>query len=245
MPTADTKRKPLIVVSSRNVEFSLTHRHILMTAGYATDLSSDLEDTMLIVGGRAVDAVLLDASDASAASFCEGLKRQPPMSETPVVALLRAKAVRELPMLLHAGADEVFICPVSPQQYLDSLDQYLLADTTKVRRHHRLSSGKLSVDLTSHRAYWGEEPFHLGLIEFRLLSNFISEVGRVFTRREIIEKAWPAFVFVDPRTVTVHVARLRKILLGITGFDWIRTVRGVGYGLVSQDPNPNRSLQSH
>ncbi|WDZ82010.1 response regulator transcription factor (plasmid) [Ensifer adhaerens] len=241
MPPSDTNSKPLVIVSSRDAGFSLTHRHILTVAGYSTDLSSDLEDVMLIAGGRAVDAVLLDAPDIGAATFCQGLKRQISSTRTAVVALLRAKAVGALPAILRAGADEVLICPVEPQQYLNALKHHLADAPTGFAVASRVTSGGLSVDTASHQAYWRGIPFHLSLIEFRLLSTLLHESGRVFSRRDLIERAWPAGVFVDPRTVNVHVARLRKALLRLTGIDWIRAVRGVGYGLALPGPRQDHT----
>lgn len=229
MPSA--ANGPLIVVSSRDPGFSLTHRHILVAAGYATELSLGEEDFAAITIGRSIDAMLLDAADARVAGFCHALKEDEATRSVAIVALMRPKAALALPALIRAGADHVFVCPVEPQRYLDAFKHHLfLADDTRLTAGF-LHTGGLAVDLHSHRASWRGEPFHLGLLEFRLLRALIESTDKVHSRRELIEQAWPNGIFVDPRTVNVHVARLRKALFSTTGFDWIRTVRGVGYGL--------------
>lgn len=234
MPT--TENAQLIVVSSRDAGFSLTHRHILTAAGYSTDLALGLDDVASITDGRTVRAVLLDAPDASASEFCQGLKQGTSTNSAAVVALLRARAAIALPALVRAGADEVFVCPVEPQRYLDALKHHLSGSDEGRPRTGLICAGGLAVDPQSHRASWRGEPFHLGLLEFRLLGVLIGGTEKVHTRRELIERVWPSGIFVDPRTVNVHVARLRTALLSMTGFDWIRTVRGVGYGLAPLDP---------
>ena len=229
MPASETA--PLIVVSSRDAGFSLTHRHIIAAAGYTTDLALGLDDFLSITGVRSVKAILLDVPDASSAEFCQGLKQEASTNSAAIVALLRAKAAVALPALVRAGADQVFVCPVEPQRYLDAFKNHLSASDNRHPRTGLLCAGGLAVDPQSHRASWRGEPFHLGLIEFRLLETLIAGTDKVHTRGELIEQCWPSGIFVDPRTVNVHVARLRKALLAVTGYDWIRTVRGVGYGL--------------
>ncbi len=234
MPIAENG--PLIVVSSRDAGFSLTHRHILAAAGYATDLSLGTEDFASITVGRSVGAVLIDATDAGAAGFCQSLRQDTSTRPAAIVALLRARAAGAFPALIRAGADEVFVCPVEPQRYLDAFKHHLSAlDGTRARTALRHAGG-LAVDLQGHRASWRGEPFHLGLLEFRVLATLIGGTDKVHTRRELIEQAWPSGIFVDPRTVNVHVARLRKALLATTGHEWIRTVRGVGYGWAALAP---------
>jgi len=243
MPTAENG--PLIVVSSRDAGFSLTHRHILAAAGYSTDLSLGAEDFASITVGRSVEAVLLDAADAGVAGFCQGLKQDTSTRSAAIIALLRAKAAVALPALIRAGADDVFVCPVEPQRYLDALKHHLSAlDDTRARTG-LLHAGGLAVDPQSHRAAWRGEQFHLGLLEFRLLGTLIGGAHKVHTRRELIEQAWPRGIFVDPRTVNVHVARLRKALITTTGYDWIRTVRGVGYGLAPLAPGFDHPSDYH
>lgn len=228
MPTAE--HRPLIVVSSRDAGFNLTHRHILTAAGYLTDLALGLDDFASITGARSVEAVLLDAPDAAAACFCQGLKQDSSTRSAAIVALLRARATVALPALVRSGADAVFVCPVEPQRYLDALKHHLTSPND-TKTHTALHHGSLDIDVQSHRACWRGEPFHLGLLEFRLLETLMRGTNKVHTRSELIEQAWPSGIFVDPRTVNVHVARLRKALLATSGYDWIRTVRGVGYGL--------------
>jgi two-component system phosphate regulon response regulator PhoB len=94
---------------------------------------------------------------------------------------------------------------------------------------HLLRAGDIEVDRETRRVRRGGEELHLGPTEFRLLEFLMLSPGRVFTREQLLDGVWGRDVYIDERTVDVHVGRLRKVLNGSTDSDPIRTVRGAGY----------------
>ena len=91
--------------------------------------------------------------------------------------------------------------------------------------------GDLVMDLAAHLVTRGGRPVHLGPTEFRLLRVFLKRPGRVFSREQILDLAWGRDIYLEPRTVDVHIRRLRKALNATDDDDVIRTVRGAGYAL--------------
>lgn len=101
------------------------------------------------------------------------------------------------------------------------------------KAHTRLSCGDIEMDASARRVWRTAIEVHLPRIEFEILRSFLREPDRVFLRQELIAMAWPPGVFVDPKTVSVHVGRLRRALARTSSPDPIRTVRGVGYALAA------------
>ena len=94
-----------------------------------------------------------------------------------------------------------------------------------------LEVGDIRLDPETYRVTRGGEELHLGPTEFRLLGAFMERPGKVWTREALLDRVWGRDVYIDTRTVDVHVGRLRKVLLSTSGTDPIRTVRGAGYAM--------------
>jgi two-component system phosphate regulon response regulator PhoB len=97
--------------------------------------------------------------------------------------------------------------------------------------HDMLTYGDLSMDLASHRVIRGGRSVHLGPTEFRLLRFLLERPGRVYSREQLLDAVWGRDIYVEPRTVDVHIRRLRKAINGEGEIDLIRTVRSAGYAL--------------
>ena len=95
----------------------------------------------------------------------------------------------------------------------------------------RLSWGDIVLDASEHRVFRAGHPLHLGPTEFRLLSTLMERPGRVWTREQLLDRVWGRDIYVDNRTIDVHVGRLRKVLMAQGGDNPVRTVRGTGYAL--------------
>ncbi len=95
----------------------------------------------------------------------------------------------------------------------------------------RLSYGDIILDAGEHRVFRGGQALHLGPTEFRLLSTLMEKPGRVWTREQLLDRVWGRDIYVDTRTIDVHVGRLRKALMAHGGENPVRTVRGTGYSL--------------
>jgi two-component system phosphate regulon response regulator PhoB len=131
---------------------------------------------------------------------------------------------------LETGADDYITKPYSVAELLARL-------RTQLRRvrpatvGERLDYGDILVDLAEHRVYRNGEQLSLGPTEFRLLTAFMERPGRVWSREQLLDRVWGRDIYVDTRTVDVHVGRLRKALKAEDHGDPIRTVRGAGYAL--------------
>ena len=118
-----------------------------------------------------------------------------------------------------------------------SLAELLARIRTQLRRTRpaavgeRLEYEDIILDVSEHRVYRAGAPLTLGPTEFRLLTSFMERPGRVWSREQLLDRVWGRDIYVDSRTVDVHVGRLRKALKALGGQDPIRTVRGSGYAL--------------
>jgi two-component system phosphate regulon response regulator PhoB len=163
------------------------------------------------------------------------LKTDASTARVKIVVLLPADAYRQFGGFLRAGAEECFLRPVEPRRYLAGLRRVLgfvrrpKADAEITAE--RLEYAGLVVDLKSHRIRHGDREIRVGLVEFGLLRQLMDPPGTVFSREQLIKSAWPDGIFVDPRTVNVHIGRLRRRLRDVMSMEVIRTVRGVGYAL--------------
>lgn len=225
--------KRLVTISSRDAEFSLPVRHILTASGFDARLATSREETLRVVRDDMADAVLLDGQLEAALELCEDLKRDGATRHVKIVALLKPSGAGRYADFLNAGIDEAFIRPVDPDTYVRAVARYLSPEEAgrPSDRGMRLNYGNVELDLMTRRVFHAGIPIRLAATEFELLHRLMRTPTAVVTRQELIESAWPKGVFVDPRTVNVHVARLRRALVMATGLHLIRTVRGIGYAL--------------
>ena len=166
----------------------------------------------------------------------------PGMQGIDLVARLRSdELTRELPLILltaraeeadklkgfDRGVDDYLTKPFSPKELIARIQA--LRRRAGVPTENRLSVGPLTLDLRSHQLAIDGEPQHIGPTEFRLLEFFLSHPGRTFNREQLLDRVWGRNVYVEERTVDVHVLRLRKLLRGHQLDGLIQTVRGVGY----------------
>lgn len=227
--------KPVVTISSLDADFFLPVRHILREDGFETQLSIGEEETIAAVSEHGAAALLLDGGMDYAVDLSRRLKTDASTARVKIVVLLPADAYRQFGGFLRAGAEECFLRPVEPRRYLAGLRRVLgfvrrpKADAEITAE--RLEYAGLVVDLKSHRIRHGDREIRVGLVEFGLLRQLMDPPGTVFSREQLIKSAWPDGIFVDPRTVNVHIGRLRRRLRDVMSMEVIRTVRGVGYAL--------------
>lgn len=227
--------KPLILIWSKDADFYLLLSYILLTEGFETAIASD-EDIVAQTSGRPVRVVVLDGgrNSANAAALCTTLKSNEATSRIPTVALVSSGEDRHYIELLRAGIDESFVRPVSPAHLIAYLRSILPADQPSAdvdRGSRSLSFGDLEMLAERRTIVHNGSRIELSPIEFRLLRHLFDSPGRVFSRTELIEAAWPPNLIVQPRTVDVHMGRLRRSLQKLTGRALIRTVRAAGYAV--------------
>ena len=179
------------------------------------------------------DLILLDwmLPEVSGIEVCRRLKTATETRAIPVIMISARSEEVDRVRGLETGADDYVVKPYSVIELIARI-------RTQLRRvrpstvGERLEFGDIAVDTAEHRVYREGRELHLGPTEFRLLTTFMERPGRVWPRDQLLDRVWGRDVYVDTRTVDVHVGRLRKALRNATGSDDpIRTVRGAGYAL--------------
>ena len=204
----------------------------LEAEGFAVTQADNGEDAMVLVDEEEPDIIILDwmMPKVSGIEVCRRLKMRPETRGIPIIMLsARAEEVDRI-RGLETGADDYVIKPYSVLE--------LMARARAQLRRVRPSSagvvlewGDIRLDPETHRVYRADKVLKLGPTEFRLLTALIEKPGRVWSREQLLDRVWGRDIYVDTRTVDVHVGRLRKSLMAHGGDDPLRTVRGAGYAL--------------
>ena len=201
----------------------------LEAEGFAVTQASNGEEALLLVAEAAPDLILLDwmMPLVSGLEVCRRLKMRPETRGIPIIMLSARSEDVDKVRGLEIGADDYVIKPYS----LVELMARLRAHLRRVRPAAAglvLEWGDISLDPETHRVVRGGAALKLGPTEFRLLATLLEKPGRVFSREQLLDRVWGRDIYVDSRTVDVHIGRLRKSLGGV---DVLRTVRGAGYAL--------------
>jgi len=204
--------------------------------GFDVVRTGDGEEALTLAEEEKPDLVILDwmIANLSGIEVCRRLRRAPATANLPIVMLTARGDEADRIRGLETGADDYMTKPFSPRE--------LIARIRAVLRRLRpaLSGGQLefagiAMDTTAHRVTRDGRTVQLGPTEFRLLRHFLEHPGRVFSREQLLDAVWGRDVYVEQRTVDVHIRRLRKAVnAGPTGEelpDLIRTVRSAGYSL--------------
>jgi two-component system phosphate regulon response regulator PhoB len=229
--------KPLIAICSQDAEFYLVLDHILSVDGFTSALASDVDEMIELAAETSVHAWVLDCRrDSQMADTCSRLRQDARSSPLPVVALIAPGAENQHLALLKAGIDESFVRPLAPanlagylRSKLGTRRQFGLRSDSKML----LTYGDIEMQLDTHHVHCNGREVLLGPIEFKLLRHMLENPEKVLSRDDLIEAAWPGNVYVGPRTVDVHISRLRRSLKQSSHIDAIRTVRLGGYALES------------
>jgi two-component system, OmpR family, phosphate regulon response regulator PhoB len=200
--------------------------------GFDVCMASDGEEALMQVAERKPDVVLLDwmLPLVSGIEVCRQIRRAPASRTLPIIMLTARGEEGDRVRGLNSGADDYIVKPFSPAE--------LIARVRAVMRRAQPASveevlrfGDVAMDLAAHRVTRNGKPIHLGPTEFRLLRFLMQHPGRVFSREQLLDRVWGHDVYVEVRTVDVHIRRLRKALNAGKAVDLIRTVRAAGYAL--------------
>jgi two-component system phosphate regulon response regulator PhoB len=204
----------------------------LEAEGFAVTQADNGEDAMVLVEEEDPDIIILDwmMPKVSGIEVCRRLKMRPETRGIPIIMLsARAEEVDRI-RGLETGADDYVIKPYSVLELMARARAQLRRvrpSTAGVVLEHE----DIRLDPESHRVYRGDKVLKLGPTEFKLLVTLMERPGRVFSREQLLDLVWGRDIYVDTRTVDVHVGRLRKSLMQFGGSDPVRTVRGAGYAL--------------
>lgn len=227
--------KPVVVLSSEDAEFCFLLQYILEAEGYAVCLASKPDQVVRLAGHPNTHAILLDCLADNLEAICEGLRRGALTGRIPIAALVGANSDRHID-LIEAGIDESLVRPLAPARLLQFLKSGAASgphgeDLGQLGSGRTLRQLEIEMNLASQSVRCNGRPLDLAPIGFRLLRYFLQFPNTVHSRRSLIAAAWHGTRPVDPRTVDVHIGRLRQALRPLSGYDAIRTVRTAGYML--------------
>ncbi|CDX53033.1 Phosphate regulatory protein [Mesorhizobium plurifarium] len=232
--------KPLVLICSQDAELYLFLSHILGVDGFTSEPAGGVKEAIAAADERELQAVVLDCGPASAtgSKICATFKSEPRTGGLPVIALIAPGAENQHLDLLKAGIDESFVRPIAPATLLDCLRTKLALPkpgSNGAETGSWLCCGGLEMKLDAYRVRGNGHDIHLGPLEFNLLRHLLEAPGKVFSRDELIDAAWPNNIHIGARTVDVHISRIRKALKAASPDSVIRTVRSAGYSLEKPD----------
>ena len=204
----------------------------LEAEGFDVITADNGEDGLILVDENDPDLIVLDwmMPQLSGIEVCRRLKSNSKTRQIPVIMLsARAEEVDRV-RGLETGADDYVVKPYSVIELMARVKAHL----RRIRAAsvgNRLEYGDIMLDPETHKVFRSQSELKLGPTEFRLLSTFMEKPGRVWSRDQLLDRVWGRDIYVDTRTVDVHVGRLRKALCQHGGDDPLRTVRGAGYAL--------------
>jgi two-component system phosphate regulon response regulator PhoB len=224
--------KPLVLIVEDEAALVTMLRYNLEREGFAVCAASDGEEALVQIAERKPDVVLLDwmLPLISGIEVCRQIRRAPASRSLPIVMLTARGEEGDRVRGLNSGADDYVVKPFSPAELIARL-RAVMRRAQPISAEEVLRFADLAVDLVAHRVTRDGRPIHLGPTEFRLLRFLMQHPGRVFSREQLLDQVWGHDVYVEARTVDVHIRRLRKAINvgGVT--DLVRTVRGAGYAL--------------
>jgi two-component system, OmpR family, phosphate regulon response regulator PhoB len=224
--------KPLVLIVEDEAALVTMLRYNLEKEGFAVCVAADGEEALIQIAERKPEVVLLDwmLPLVSGIEVCRQIRRAPASRTLPIIMLTARGEEGDRVRGLNSGADDYVVKPFSPTE--------LIARLRAVMRRAQPTSGEevlrftdVAIDLVAHRVTRDGKPIHLGPTEFRLLRFLMQHPGRVFSREQLLDQVWGHDVYVEVRTVDVHIRRLRKALNADKTADLIRTVRAAGYAL--------------
>ncbi|MFC3170019.1 MULTISPECIES: phosphate regulon transcriptional regulator PhoB [Paracoccus] len=204
----------------------------LEAEGFAVVVADNGEDALLLVQEEQPDLMVLDwmLPKVSGIEVCRQVKADPATRSIPIIMLSARSEETDRVRGLETGADDYVVKPYSVVELMARL-RTQLRRTRPASMGERLSFGDIILDAAEHRVFRAGQALHLGPTEFRLLSTLMEKPGRVWTREQLLDRVWGRDIYVDTRTIDVHVGRLRKALMQNGGNNPVRTVRGTGYSL--------------
>jgi two-component system phosphate regulon response regulator PhoB len=227
--------KPYIIVAEDEDALSTLLTYNLEKEGYEVGMAVDGDEALMMISERMPDLLVCDwmMPKVSGIEVCRRLRSQGNTRNLPIVMLTARSEESDRIRGLDTGADDYVVKPFS----MIELVARIRAVLRRIRpglSEDRVTFGELSVDRLSHRVQRSGRDIHLGPTEYKLLDYLMQHPRRVFSREQLLDAVWGNDVYVEARTVDVHIGRLRKALNSDETFDPIRTVRSAGYSLDMQ-----------
>ena len=227
-----TLARPSILVVEDEPALLTMLRYNLEKQGFRVDEATDGQEALTRIAEAKPDLVLLDwmLPTLSGIEVCRQIRRRPATRDLPVIMLTARAEDQDAVRGLNTGVDDYVTKPFNMETLLARMRALLRRAGTPPAKGE-LTFHDIAMDLAAHRVQRNGRAVHLGPTEYRLLEYFMQHPRRVFSREELLDAVWGKDIHVEPRTVDVHIRRLRKSLNGENDLDVVRTVRAAGYAL--------------
>jgi len=228
-----SRARILLVEDDRSLVELLTWN--LEREEFEVEHTADGEEALLLARENPPDLVLLDwmIEGLSGIEVCRRLRRIADTANVPIIMLTARGEEEDRVRGLETGADDYITKPFSPRELVARV-QAVLRRVRPALAGEQLSYSDIEMDTVSHKVRRAGVSVPLGPTEFRLLKHFLEHPGRVFSRERLLDSVWGRDSDIEPRTVDVHIRRLRKAINVGESADVIRTVRSAGYALDSE-----------
>jgi two-component system phosphate regulon response regulator PhoB len=227
-----TANKPLVLIVEDEAALMTMLRYNLEKQGFRVEEAGDGEEALTRINELKPDMVLLDwmLPHLSGIEVCRQLRRRPATRELPVIMITARSEDQDAVRGLNTGADDYVTKPFSTEALVARM-RALMRRSNTVPAKGELRFHDIVLDLGAHRISRNGRPLHLGPTEYRLMEFLMQRPRRVFSREELLDAIWGPSIHVEPRTVDVHIRRLRKAINAPDELDVVRTVRAAGYAL--------------
>lgn len=202
----------------------------LERAGYETLEASDCQQARIAIADHRPDLILLDwmLPDLSGPEFARSLRRDEATRKLPIIMLTARSMEDDKIRGFDSGADDYVTKPFAARELLARI-QAVLRRASPASDEGEVAANGLVLNVASHRVFADETPIDLGPTEYRMLKFFMTHPDRVYSRAQLLDHVWGGGVYVEERTVDVHILRLRKALKPHGKDRYVQTVRGAGY----------------
>jgi two-component system, OmpR family, phosphate regulon response regulator PhoB len=223
---------PRIMVVEDEEPLGVLLRYNLEAEGYQVEVVTRGDEAEIRLQENAPDLLVLDwmIPGTSGIELCRRLRMRPETQRLPVIMLTARGEESDRVRGLSTGADDYLVKPFSTPEFMARVKALLRRARPEVLSSV-LKVGDIMLDRESHRVYRKKNEIKLGPTEFRLLEFMMRNPGRVFSRGQLLDNVWGETIYIDERTVDVHVGRLRKAVNTGRLPDVIRTIRGAGYAI--------------
>ena len=224
--------EPLILIVEDEPPLVEVIKYNFESAGFRTTIASDGNEALFQAEELSPELIILDwmLPERSGIEVCRELRKRKSTKATPIIMLTARSEEIDKGKGLENGADDYIVKPFSPKELI-ARSRALLRRTKPGFVENKLYYADLEMDLEAHRISRNGNAIHLGPTEYRLLNVLLERPTRVYSREQLLDRVWGYDIYVEERTVDVHIRRLRKALNENDGKNLIRTVRGGGYSL--------------
>jgi phosphate regulon transcriptional regulator PhoB len=231
----EPKTRILVVEDEQDILRLITYN--LKKHGYAADEAKSGDEALQLIRSNSYRLIVLDLMlpGLTGMELCRILKQDPKTARIPIIMLTARSEETDKVSGLEAGADDYITKPFGVKEFLARVKTVLRRAEGGAAPGAMLHAGGIEIDLERHRVKAGGKTIELSPTEFRLLRFLMERRGRVFSRDQILDAVWKGESFVEPRTVDVHIRRLRAELDEAGAGKHVQTVRGVGYSFSEEE----------